>query len=78
MMQAPDLRHLNYVSTIGRLHWPWDRTVVEKRSVWPCPMIILEVTVGTTKKSILNPARCQPMRVSGWKIAEFSHVAKPS
>ena len=53
MMQATDLRHLNYPSAIRRLHWPWDRTVVGKRSVWPCPMIgRRKVTVGTTKKSI--------------------------
>ena len=53
MMQAPDLRHLNNVSTIGRLHWPWDRTVVAKRSVWPCSMAEpRRVTVGTAKKSI--------------------------
>ena len=43
MMQAADGRHLNNLPTIGQLHLAWDRTVVGKRSMWPCPVIVIEI-----------------------------------
>ena len=43
MMQAADLRHLDYVTTIGRLHGAWDRTVVRERAVRAYLMVILQV-----------------------------------
>ena len=43
MMQASDLRHLNYSPAIGRLHWSWDRTVVRERPVRTYPMVICDV-----------------------------------
>ena len=53
MMQAADLRHLDDVTTIGRLHRAWDRTVVGERSVWAYPMVIFEVRFENLPKLAL-------------------------
>ena len=45
MMQAADARHLNNLPTVGRLHWPWDRTVVEESSVGTDFVVIVEITL---------------------------------
>ena len=43
MMQAAHPRHLDDLATIGRLHWPWDGTVVGKGSVRAYSMVIFEI-----------------------------------
>ena len=47
MMQATHPWQLDDLPMFGRLDWPWDWTVVRKRSVWADAMVILEIGFET-------------------------------